>query len=94
MQRSVIFWFQAFAFKRNLCRRYAEDTSKAAGSTAASYGEYRHDDVQALKAAHFADGCGVIDLLLTTEWQGGALFRVGTFHFTLYFAVVVKTRFN
>lgn len=48
-----------------------KDTSKVAASAAAAEGEYRHDDVQALKAAHFADGCGVVDLLLTSEWPRG-----------------------
>ena len=47
------------------------DASKVAASAAAAEGEYRNEDVQAVKAAHFADGCATIDLLLTAEWPTG-----------------------
>ena len=47
------------------------DASKVAAAAAAAEGEHLAEDVAALRASHFADGAGVVDLLLTSQWPRG-----------------------
>ena len=48
------------------------DASKVAAAAAAAEGEHLAEDVAALRASHFADGAGVVDLLLTSQWPRGS----------------------
>jgi len=56
-----------------------DDESKLATSAAVAEGEYRPEDVKALRASHASSGGGVVDLLLTADWPVGitAFARVG-----------------